>query len=141
MTAFRSKQTSSATVLERTSRPALRHALRPSGMGIVRDHAAQSLQVGGRMAAVSDGQGELHHDEAVPMLDGASLRLALHVLQGHAVGEFARPEMDGLGLADADDQKNDAGNVGVAMRVHGQVFFVGHGSTVHAKNQPATITL
>ena len=72
----RSKQAVSASVPPRTSRPALRHARRPSGMGIVRGHAAQSLQVGGRMAAVSYGQGQAVLDSARPSLQG---HLAEHI--------------------------------------------------------------
>ena len=105
-------------------------------------HSAHFSQVNSLdTTGISDGQSKLHHEEAVPMLDRASFRLALHVLQGHIVREFSSAEMHGLGFADADDQKDDAREIGVFVRVRGEVFFVGHGSTVHAPKQPATITL
>lgn len=81
---IRSKQAMSATAVAHTSRPALRHALRPSGMGIVRDHAAQSLQVGGRMAAVSYGQGQAVLDSARPSLQGHTFGLGREFRVGGA---------------------------------------------------------
>lgn len=130
---MRSKHVRSAVLCDRTSFPALRHALRPSGIWIVRGQWAQSLQVGGRTAAISDGEGELHVDQPREPLDGHALGDKLHVLIAVAIRQATSPEMDGLRLSDAHGQKDDAGNVGVAMRVQGKVFLIGHGSTVHAR--------
>uniref|UniRef100_I2Q050 Uncharacterized protein n=1 Tax=Desulfovibrio sp. U5L TaxID=596152 RepID=I2Q050_9BACT len=84
------------------------------------------------MPAVSNWQHELHRQQAVPSFDGAPLGLALHGRQGQAVRKLPSSEVAGLRLADTQDQKDDAGKVGVAVRVHGEMFLLLHAPLVAA---------
>jgi len=82
---------------------------------------------------VSDGQRDLHHDQAIPMFDGVSFSLPLPLLGREVVGEFPGSKLDIQGGSDAQGQENDAGEIGVTVRMRGEVFLIGH-----AKQSPIT---
>lgn len=124
---MRSKHVMSATVPGCANFPALRHALRPSGMGIVRDHAAQSLQVGGRIAAVSDGQGEAVLDSARPSFQGHPFGLG----REFCVGGAGRPA-EASEVGDRAGHAHDRDEQAVSVGRHGDGKFL-HGSTVAAQ--------
>lgn len=106
---IRSKHFMSAALQAHTSLPALRHARRPSGMAIVRGHAAQELQVGGR-TAVLHGQRQAVLYAARPAFQGHAFGLLAQVRIGGAGGATKAAEMGGCGVH-ANDGDEQAGVV------------------------------
>lgn len=122
---MRSKHAKSATVPGHTSRPALRHALRPPGMGIVQAHAAQSRQVGS-FTAILHGQWDSVLDSARPPFERHAFGLGAQLRIGGAGGPAEAAEMGGCAV-----HANQGDEQAVIVGTNRDGKFL-HGSTVAA---------
>lgn len=93
----RSKHAIFAALPAHTSLPALRHARRPSGIAMVRGHAAQALQVGGR-TAVLHRESQAVLDAARPPFQGHPFGLSAQVRIGGACWAAEAAEMRGCAV-------------------------------------------